>query len=282
MPTTDLPRLEPDTSRTSAERPSTWRRVTTSSGLTPKTVALPAAALLGLLAVWQLLSSQGVFNPIIVPPPSDIFSELVDLLQEGYFWRALRFTLLATVQGFVYGCLLGFVLGALVAEFSTFRTAVYPWIVLFQNMPRVALAPLFLTWFGFGVGSKIILAVTICFVPVLVNTIVGLTSVSEDSRTLLRSLGATRWQVLRRLSLPTAAPSIMAGIKLGSTFSLLAVVIGEFLGSTEGMGVLLTTFNFQLNIGAAFAVALVLAFVGLALYGLVAAVERRFIFWRND
>jgi NitT/TauT family transport system permease protein len=173
------------------------------------------------------------------------------------------------------------VLGTLIGLFRRFSLAVYPPVVGFQIMPRVALAPVFLTWFGFGITSKIVMAATICFFPVLVNTILGMQGVSRDARALMRSLGASKWEEYRKLLLPASLPAIFASLKVAIALALIGAIVAEFLGASEGMGVLLREFSFQLLIAESFAVLVALSLLGLVLYGLAALLESRLIFWRG-
>jgi NitT/TauT family transport system permease protein len=165
--------------------------------------------------------------------------------------------------------------------FTIFRLAFYPLVIAFQIMPRIALAPLFLTWFGFGITSKIVMAATICFFPVLIAVVVGLENVDRDARSLMRSFGASRWEEYRKLSLPSSLPVIFAGIKTAMTMALIGAIVAEFVGGSEGMGVLIKTFNFQLEVAHGFAVIVALSIIGLILYGLTERVENKLIFWRG-
>jgi NitT/TauT family transport system permease protein len=158
----------------------------------------------------------------------------------------------------------------------------YPFIVAFQNTPRIALAPIFLTWFGFGIESKVVMAAVICFFPVVINTVAGIAGVDENAKTLFRSLGATKTQAFFRLTLPSAAPITFAGIKTALTLALLGAIVGEFVGASEGLGVLIKELNFQLEVAMGFAVVIALAVIGLALYGLIELAEKRLITWVRD
>jgi NitT/TauT family transport system permease protein len=177
--------------------------------------------------------------------------------------------------------LIAWVLGTLIGLFRGVSLALYPPIVAFQIMPRVALAPVFLTWFGFGIASKVVMAATICFFPVLVNTILGMQGVSRDARALMRSLGASKWEEYKILLLPASLPAIFASLKVAIALALIGAIVAEFLGASEGMGVLLREFSFQLRIAEGFAVLVALSVLGLVFYGLAALLESRLIFWRG-
>jgi NitT/TauT family transport system permease protein len=241
----------------------------------------PMLVLVVLVAAWELICRSGLVNEIIVPPPSDIATSLVDLIDEGYFWEATQVTMTETIVGFLIGVVLAWILGTALGTFEWFKSAFYPLIVGFQITPRVALAPLFLTWFGFGVTSKIVLAATICFFPVLLNVLVGMETVDRNARTLMRSLGASKWEEYSKLVLPSSLPLIFAGVKNAITLALIGAIVAEFVGASVGMGVLIKTLNFQLDVAGGFAVIMVLMFFGLILYWIVELLDSKIVFWRS-
>jgi NitT/TauT family transport system permease protein len=241
----------------------------------------PTGALLLFLAIWELAAQTELVNPIIVPAASDVFVALVEIVQEDFFWDATKVTVEETLIGFAIGVTGAWILGTLIGVFRIFRLAFYPLIVAFQITPRIALAPLFLTWFGFGITSKIVMAATICFFPVLINVVVGLDTVDKDARSLMRSFGASRWEEYRKLTLPSSLPIIFAGLKTAMTLALIGAIVAEFVGASEGMGVLIKTFNFQLQVAEGFAVIIALAIIGLVLYGITELIEHKLVFWRG-
>ncbi|MCW5720950.1 MAG: ABC transporter permease [Devosia sp.] len=242
-------------------------------------IGLPILILLITCLSWEGLSRSGVVNPITLPPISAIAFAFFELLGKRFFWEAVIVTLQETMLGFVIGASVGLVIGAMTGTFPMFRVALFPFIVAFQNTPRVALAPVFLTWFGFGMTSKVVMAAVICFFPVVINTVAGLAAVDQNGRLLYKTLGASTRQTFFKFTLPSAAPITFAGIKTALTLALLGAIVAEFVGGSEGLGVLVKEFNFQLRVDMAFAVILVLASIGLILYGLIEIAERKIIFW---
>lgn len=234
-----------------------------------------------LLAIWEVISKTGTVDAIILPAPTDIAAAFVRIVQESFFWEATWVTAQEALIGFAAGCLIAWVLGTLIGLFRTVSLTLYPPIVAFQIMPRVALAPVFLTWFGFGITSKIVMAATICFFPVLVNTILGLEGVSREARALMRSLGASRWEEYRKLLLPASLPAIFASLKIAIALALIGAIVAEFLGASEGMGVLLREFSFQLLIEESFAVLFALSALGLIFFAITVFLESRIVFWRG-
>jgi len=155
----------------------------------------------------------------------------------------------------------------------------YPYIVMFQSMPKVALAPLIIVWFGLGLGSKVVSAALIAFFPLLVNTIVGLRSADEDRVDLMRSLGATQMQIFWMLRLPSALPFLMAGLEVAMVFALVGAIVAEFVGSEAGLGMLIQSRNFSMDVAGEFAVLFILAALGLGLNAVVVLVRKRVLFW---
>ncbi|WP_197374346.1 ABC transporter permease [Mycolicibacterium baixiangningiae] len=255
-------------------------RSATREGRSWAVIALPAAGILCFLGVWEVASRVGWVNRIILPAPTEIAAALVKIGQTRYFWEATAVTVQETVYGFGLGCVGAWVIGMGIGMSLTFRRIVYPLAIAFQNMPRVALAPLFLVWFGFGLTSKVVMAAAICFFPLLIAVVVGLETVDRDARTLMRSLGASRWQMYYKLSLPSSLPYFFAGLKTAMTLALTGAIVAEFVGASEGMGVLIQTYNFQLNVAEGFATIFVLMIIGLLLFGLMEWLDRKLVFWQ--
>jgi NitT/TauT family transport system permease protein len=150
---------------------------------------------------------------------------------------------------------------------------------MFQAMPKVALAPLIIVWFGLGLTSKVINAALVAFFPLMVNTIVGLRSADEDRVNLMRSLSASRWQIFRMLQLPNALPYIFAGLEIAMIFALIGAIVAEFVGAEKGLGMLIQSMNFTMDVAGQFSVLLLLSMLGLILNAAVTLVRRQVLFW---
>jgi NitT/TauT family transport system permease protein len=237
---------------------------------------------LALLGIWEAIPRLGLMSEIILPPVSDVIVAIGELVRAPTFLEHFGVTLTEIMVGFVIGTVIGLVGGISLGLSKALSRLVYPLVVAFQSIPKIVLAPLFITWFGYGIESKIAMAVVIAFFPVLINTLVGLESVPENPRRLMRSLRATRWQVFWKLSLPHSAPVIFAGIKTALTFAVIGAIVGEFIGASQGLGYLLHTYSFQLRIDAVFAVIVVLSALGSVLYFAIDWLDGRLIFWRAD
>jgi NitT/TauT family transport system permease protein len=244
-------------------------------------VVCPVVLVLLILGAWQWLSTSGIVNEILLPAPTDVIDSLLRLANTYFFWEAAWVTTQEALIGFVLGVFVGWALGTLIGMFRIAYRAFYPIIVATQLVPHTAFAPVFITWFGFGMASKYTLAAAICFFPVLINVVHGLETVNKDARALMRSLGASRWEEYRKLLFPASLPAIFAALKIAITFALVGAVVAEFVGADEGMAVLIKTFNFQLLVAEGFAVILALSILGLVLYGLTVLLEARVVFWRQ-
>ena len=221
-------------------------------------------------------------SPLVLPPPSRIWDGLVILFRADWFPQHLWYTTAETLIGFAVGGVVAIALGIVMVNVPLFKEVIYPYVVAFQVMPKVVLAPLMITWFGFGMESKIVMAIAISFFPVVINTVVGLESVEENASLLMRSLVASRSQVFWKLAWPTALPAIFAGLKTSLTLALIGALVAEFVTAKEGLGTLITTFSFELKVYLVFACIIVVSALGLLLYGLMALLERKIVFWRRS
>ncbi len=244
-----------------------------------KETGISMAILISFLLLWELLSRTGVFHELILPAPSLVAVATWELLTSSFFYLHFGITMYETIAGFLIGGFLAIVLGIIVSSNLTLYKVLNPFIVVFQAIPKIALAPIFVTWFGFGPTAKVVMAIAICFFPTFVNTVVGLKSVDEESRLLFKSMVASKRDVFFKLSLPTALPNIFAGLKSSLTFALIGAIVGEFVGANEGMGLLLDTFNFQLEMAKVYGLIVILSVVGLLLYLMIEWLDRKLIFW---
>lgn len=243
-----------------------------------------ATVLLGVLMLlaWDLSVRTGLVHEIILPYPSHVLEALGVELKSALFWVHFKVTTIETLAGFLIGAAIGFALGALLGMSAWIRAVTFPYVVGFQGLPKVVLAPIFITALGFGMGSKIAMAAALAFFPVLLNTMVGILGVDKDQARVLQAYGATPWQRFRKLTLPSAAPMVSAGLKASLTFALIGAIVGEFVGASEGLGFLLNSYAYRLKIPEVWAIMVVLAFLGVVLYWLIDVVDRRIIFWTED
>ena len=244
-------------------------------------VLWPSIAIFATLAIWQWLSKSGAVSEIVLPAPTDVFTALGNLVQTSLFWQNTWVTTQETLIGFAFGVSSAWLLGTQIGLFRTFRLTFYPIIVGLEIVPRIALAPVFLTWFGFGISSKIAMAAAICFFPVLINVVLGTRGTDENAQRLMRSFGASRWEQYKKLTLPSSLPAFFAGIRIAIVFALTGAIVAEYVGGNEGLGVQIKVDNFQLLIPNVFAIIIALAVLGLILYWIAAALESKIVFWRG-
>src|SRR6478736_1831892 len=237
-------------------------------------------ALIGLvLVVWEFAVGYFAVPKFILPPPSQVFLGLYNGFASGLYVDHLQVTLVETFMGFALGCCLAFLFGTMVALSRPLEYFLYPFVVMFQAMPKVALAPLIIVWFGLGLASKVVNAALVAFFPLMVNTIVGLRSAEEDKVNLMKSLAATRTQIFWMLQLPNAMPYIFAGLEMAMIFALIGAIVAEFVGAQSGLGMLIQSMNFTMDVAGQFSVLLLLSLLGLLLNGIVMGVRRRVLFW---
>lgn len=236
----------------------------------------------GFLVIWEYLARHAIIEPVLFPPPSKTAAAWWFLVQSDFFMRHFTVTLYEIVIGFALGSMIGLLFGTLLAMVRLVRLTLYPYIIAFQALPKVVLAPLFIVWFGFGPESKIATAVAICFFPVLVNTLIGLQLVDENALKLLRSLRASNWQTFVKVRLPNALPHIFAGLKTSLTFAMIGAIVAEFLtGAADGLGRLVQIYNLQIQVHLALAVVVIVSVLGLIGVALMDAIDRRVVFWRD-
>ena len=234
----------------------------------------------GALFLWQSLVNARVLDPFVVSSPQAVGAFLLENLGTGKFWTDVQATVLATLIGFVLASIAGVVAAFVLAQSKHLHDVVDPILTFFNSMPSVAFAPLFVVWFGLGITSKIVLAFSLCFFIVLSGALVGLTQVDSDLNTITRQLGANRRQHFVKLVLPNALPSIAASLRLALIYGFLAVVVGEMIGSSSGLGQQIAYYSGVLRMDAVFGILLVLGVLVSAAVALMRAVENYFLRWQ--
>jgi NitT/TauT family transport system permease protein len=239
---------------------------------------------ISVIAVWEGACRFFAISPLVLPAPSAVATKLVSLVVSGIIWPHLWATLVEVIAGFVFGVIAGLVIGAMVSLIPVLERLVYPYLVALQTLPKVAIAPLFIIWFGYGLSSKIVITALVCFFPVLVSVIAGFHSTDKDQLDMMKAFGATKWQTLMRLRVPSALVLIFAGLEIAAVLAVIGAIVGEFVGAQVGLGYLVVTLNFGLDVPGVFAVLIVLSAIGLAMHGIMRVAARRYIFWirRND
>jgi NitT/TauT family transport system permease protein len=234
----------------------------------------PLLLLLALLLAWEAACRLLGLSKLVLPPPSAVAQSLWHGLASGYFWPHLRTTVTELVLGVAAGCGIGFAAGVALAESATLRRLLMPYVVASQVIPKLALAPLFVLWFGFGMTSTVVITALICFFPLLENTLTALQQVAPERLELFRMLGASRAQTLWRLKLPSGLPAILAGVRVAVVLALVGAVVGEFIGASRGLGALVIASQGTMDTPLMFAVLVLIAALGMLAYQATLLLER--------
>lgn len=237
----------------------------------------PFLMMVVLLLLWDLAIRLFNIPPYLVPKPMDVVGQLVKewpmLLEQA------APTTWATLGGFAASVLVGVPVAMLIAYSPVIESFVYPLLVFSQSVPKIAVAPLFVVWFGFGIIPKIIAAFLLGFFPVVVSTVMGFKSLERDMIDLARSMGSSRWQMFFKISLPQALPAIFSGMKVSITLAVVGAVVGEFVGSNSGIGYVLQKANGNFDLPLMFAALVVLSLIGVLLFVVLDVIERFAIPW---
>lgn len=242
-------------------------------------VAWSALVFTGLLVVWQAVVEIFDISAILVPAPTAVAASLVEGLQDGTLVTHAGTTLKEVVIGFGLAVGAALVSAVLITQFRTVERVLFPLLILTQTIPKVAMAPLLIVWFGIGIASKVMTVALIAFFPLLINAILGFRSAAREEIEMLRSFGATRVQVMRRLQIPSALPHIFAGLEVAVILSVTGAIVAEFVGSSAGLGYLIQASNFTLDVARTFAVIVVLSAIGFSLHAVVVQLGKWLVFW---
>jgi len=234
----------------------------------------------GLLA-WWAAARYGGLPSFILPSPGQVWIRFLRALSDGSLFFHAGVTLFEITLGLLAGALTATVLGYLVAKSRALERMLSPYLVASQAVPLVAIAPLLVIWFGPGMFSKILICALIVFFPVLVNTVVGVRAVPAALHDLMRSLRATRGQILLKLEIPAALPVFLGGLRIGATLSVIGAVVGELVGADMGLGFLINVGRGQYDTALVFVAVFTLILLALALYGMVAWAEKRLLSWQE-
>jgi NitT/TauT family transport system permease protein len=239
---------------------------------------MPAFALfVAVVVLWEGVSRILKLPEFVLPPPTAILEVLIahqrDLSLAAYV------TAMEVLYGFILSAVIGAAVALVIARFARFGRALYPLVVLFQTVPKVALAPLFILWFGFDLAPKVMLIVVIAFFPVAINMLVGLQTVDPNLIALMRSVGASRNEILRRIQIPNSLPYLMAGLKVAVTLAVIGAIVGEFAGAQAGLGYMIQFASTQMQTSLVFAALVEVSILGLLFYYVIEWLEKRYINW---
>jgi NitT/TauT family transport system permease protein len=239
-------------------------------------------SILGGLALWELVSRLLVANALFLAAPTQIIAAIYSLARSGELWAHIWISAVEFALGYVIASILGIGLGMAMAQSEVAKRALQPWISGLYATPTIALAPLFILWLGIGIWSKVLVVIFLVLFPVAINTEAGLRTTSPRLIEMLRSFGATPRQIFFKLSLPSATPFILAGLKLGIGRGLIGVVVAELFGSRAGLGRLISQSADAFNMPELFAGVVILAVAGIAMTAGFGRLERRLVPWTRD
>ena len=237
----------------------------------------PIALTAAVLVLWEAAIRLFNVHTFVLPAPTAIVASLLE--NRGQLAVAAQATALEVLFGFVLAAIAGGAVALVIVRFERFGRALYPLIVLFQNVPKVALAPIFILWFGYDLAPKVLLIVVIAFFPVAIDMLAGLQSVEPSFVSLMRSVGASNGKILLRVRIPHSLPYLMAGLKVAITFSVIGAIVGEFAGANKGLGYVIQFASTQLDTPLIFAALIVVSVLGLAFYYVVEFAERMMVPW---
>lgn len=236
-------------------------------------------SLLFALLGWQLFSQLTSLPAFILPSPTGVWNRFWRALRDGSLLLHTGVTLGEVLLGLLIGSASATFLGYLIAKSRLFERILAPYLVASQAVPVVAIAPLLVIWFGPGIFSKVLICALIVFFPVLVNTVVGVRAVPAALHDLMRSLRASKWQILRYLEIPASLPVFLGGLRVGATLSVIGAVVGEFVGADQGLGFLINVGRGQYDTALVFVAIFALVLMALALYAVVTWLENHFLQW---
>ncbi|NSZ66575.1 ABC transporter permease (plasmid) [Agrobacterium tumefaciens] len=238
-----------------------------------------AGFIVALFAIWEIACVVFEISPIVLPRPSAIFSTL--FVQMPALWPHIVQTLVTTMIGFLLGTVIGLALGAFVGISRTAYNVAYPLLVGFSSIPKVAVVPIFVLWFGSGTVPAVLTALTTCIFPIVVNVATGLATTEPEMEDVLKALGASRLQVLWNVGLPRAMPYFFASLKVAITLAFVGTVLSETVAANRGIGTVMMMATSSFDVPLAFAGLFALAILGIALYAVFAVIEQRVCGWAS-
>lgn len=241
----------------------------------------PLITLAVILLIWDQSVRIFALPDYLLPPPGSVFGALRDGFADHSLWPHIGTTVGETVAGFCIGSILAILLGITMAESRTFERFIYPLLIALQATPKVALGPIILVWFGFGLTSKIVLVTLVCFFPLFVNTVNGIRRTDAELLDACRAFSASRFYLLFHVKLPAAAGDIFAGLQIGVALALIGAVVAEFLSAQSGLGYLIASSQVNMNVSIMFAGVLLLALIGLIGAQTIRWLQGKVVFWEQ-
>ncbi|MCG7595697.1 ABC transporter permease [Mycobacterium sp. PSTR-4-N] len=240
----------------------------------------PSALLLALLVAWWAVTEADLVAPYILPSPADTWQTAVD--NAAYLAQNTWVTTWETVVGFAIATVVGVFVAVVMVYSSNIEKTVYPLILFAQVIPKIAIAPLFIVWLGFGTSPKILVAVLMAFFPIVISGLAGLRSVDPEILELTSTMGASKLKTFAKIRLPASLPQLMSGLKVAATLAVTGAVVGEFVGSNEGLGYVILQANGNVDTAMLFAALVIMSVLGIALFAIIEIAEKLLIPWHSS
>ena len=235
-----------------------------------------------LIGIWHFYVTTTGLSSFILPAPAKVWDAWMEMLASSRAWTNTWMTIYVTLVGFAWALVIGVFLGVVLGRVRWLELTLNPFVVATQVIPKEALLPLFIVWFGFGSTSKVIVAAVLAFFPILTNTVLGVKSVEAGHRDVMTSLNASTWQIFRRLELPSSLPYILTGMEVGIVLAIIGAIVGEYLGGNSGLGYMLVAKMNGYDTEGLFAVILQMTLIGFVLYFATGALRRLLIPWHQS
>jgi NitT/TauT family transport system permease protein len=252
----------------------------------PEVVLAPVLFVI-IIALWEWGVPYFQVPNWVLPTPSAIVTALwrgldAGIFERGGYWLHTGVTVFEVLIGFFIGSTVGLILGTIISQFRILEATLRIYLIAIQSLPKIALAPIIVLWFGFGLTSKVVIICLLTFFPLLVTSMAGFKAVDPERLELMRALGANPWQIFWKVRLPSALPYIFAGLDMAAVFAVVGAIVGEFVGAQRGLGTLILSMNAQMDIAGTFSVFIILALVGVLLHQSLRIVERKLLFWSGE
>lgn len=246
-----------------------------------KSILFPMITGAVLILLWFVSIRVFAVPNYLLPAPESVLHALKTGYIDGQYWPHFLFTLQSTFYGYLIGCGLALMVGTVLAESETFEQFIYPYIIALQSTPKVAIAPLLLVWFGFGMASKVVMVALMSFFPMFINTVVGIRQANPAMLDLMKAFSASRSHVFFHVKLPAASGHIFAGLQISVVLSLIGAVVSEFISSTRGLGYLIQSASVNMDVATMFACLFSLILIGLTGTNLIRLLHRKLVFWEQ-
>ncbi|MBJ7383817.1 MAG: ABC transporter permease, partial [Mycolicibacterium sp.] len=240
----------------------------------------PMALLAALLAAWWAVTEAELVAPYILPSPADTWATARE--NAAYLAQNTWVTTWETVIGFAIAAVFGVLMAVVMVYSSNVEKTVYPLILFAQVVPKIAIAPLFIVWLGFGPSPKILVAVLMAFFPVVISCLAGLRTVDPEILELTSTMGASRFKTFMKIRFPASLPQLMSGLKVAATLAVTGAVVGEFVGSNEGLGYVILQANGNVDTAMLFAALIIMSFLGIVLFAIIEIAEKLLIPWHSS